>query len=119
MKSAKLEWSLNDLSASLQLLDEALKVFPDYAKLWMMTGQIYEQRRDVSKAFDAYNAGVIIICTCKANFIVRGWFEKSLVKCEALNFLGKIIFIHQCSLFFQLHPTLLQFIDPLQKVGLI
>lgn len=58
MKSAKLEWSLNDLSAALQLLDEALKVFPDYPKLWMMTGQIYEQKQDLPKAFDSYNAGV-------------------------------------------------------------
>lgn len=59
MKSAKLEWSLNDLNAALQLLDEALKVFPDYAKLWMMTGQIYEQKTELSKAFDSYNAGVL------------------------------------------------------------
>lgn len=58
MKSAKLEWSLNDLRAALQLLDEALKVFPDYAKLWMMAGQIYEQKTEFSKAFDSYNAGV-------------------------------------------------------------
>lgn len=59
MKSAKLEWSLNDLKAALHLLDEALRVFPDYPKLWMMTGQIYEQKGEYSKAFDAYNAGVI------------------------------------------------------------
>lgn len=58
MKSAKLEWSLNDLDGALQLLDEALKVFPDYAKLWMMVGQIQEQKREFSKAFDAYNAGI-------------------------------------------------------------
>lgn len=58
MKSAKLEWSLNNLNGAIQLLDEALKVFPDYAKLWMMMGQIYEQKEDLSKAFDAYNAGV-------------------------------------------------------------
>lgn len=60
MKSAKLEWSLNDLSAALQLLEEALNVFPDFPKLWMMTGQIYEQMKDLSKAFDAYNSGVSI-----------------------------------------------------------
>lgn len=58
MKSAKLEWSLDDLDAALKLLDEALKVFPDFAKLWMMIGQIHEQRGDMSKAFDAYNSGV-------------------------------------------------------------
>lgn len=58
MKSAKLEWSLNDLDASLTLLDEAIKVFPDFPKLWMMYGQIYEQRKDLTKAFEAYNSGV-------------------------------------------------------------
>ncbi|XP_017782698.1 PREDICTED: pre-mRNA-processing factor 6 [Nicrophorus vespilloides] len=58
MKSAKLEWSLNDLNAALNLLDEALKVFPDFPKLWMMMGQIYEQRKDPSKAFDSYNQGI-------------------------------------------------------------
>lgn len=58
MKSAKLEWCLNDLDTALKLLDEALKVFPEFPKLWMMTGQIYEQKDDLSKAFDAYNSGV-------------------------------------------------------------
>nr|CAH7767016.1 unnamed protein product [Callosobruchus chinensis] len=58
MKSAKLEWSLNDLDQAIHLLDEALKVFPDFAKLWMMTGQIYEQKSEMSRAFDAYNAGI-------------------------------------------------------------
>lgn len=58
MKSAKLEWSLNDLDAALTLLDEAIKVFPDFPKLWMMYGQIYEQKSDLSQAFEAYNSGV-------------------------------------------------------------
>lgn len=60
MKSAKLEWSLNDLSASIQLLEEAQKVFPDFPKLWMMTGQIYEQKNDFQAAYDSYNSGVSI-----------------------------------------------------------
>lgn len=58
MKSAKLEWSLNDLNASLKLLEEAISVFPDFPKLWMMTGEIHEQREDYARAFDTYNAGV-------------------------------------------------------------
>lgn len=58
MKSAKLEWCLNDLKAALKLLDEAINMFPDFPKLWMMQGQIYEQMEDFSKAFDAYNSGV-------------------------------------------------------------
>lgn len=58
MKSAKLEWCLNDLKAALKLLDEAINMFPEFPKLWMMQGQIYEQMNDLSKAFDAYNSGV-------------------------------------------------------------
>ncbi|XP_018318977.1 pre-mRNA-processing factor 6 isoform X2 [Agrilus planipennis] len=49
MKSAKLEWALNNLDAALNLLDEALKVFPDFPKLWMMMGQIYEQKQEIKK----------------------------------------------------------------------
>uniref|UniRef100_A0A1Y1M7J4 Pre-mRNA-processing factor 6 n=1 Tax=Photinus pyralis TaxID=7054 RepID=A0A1Y1M7J4_PHOPY len=58
MKSAKLEWALNDLNPALALLDDALKVFPDFPKLWMMMGQIHEHKKDVSKAFDAYSSGI-------------------------------------------------------------
>lgn len=58
MKSAKLEWSLDDLDAALKLLEEALKVFPDFPKLWMMTGQIHEQKGNYNIAFDTYNTAV-------------------------------------------------------------
>ncbi|XP_071451634.1 pre-mRNA-processing factor 6 [Hetaerina americana] len=58
MKSAKLEWALDDLEKALHLLDEALKVFPDYAKLWMMKGQIEEQRGDQKQAWDTYHQGL-------------------------------------------------------------
>lgn len=59
MKSARLEWALNDLDAALKLLEEASKTFPEFAKLWMMKGQIEEQKKEFSKALDTYNAGVI------------------------------------------------------------
>lgn len=92
MKSAKLEWSLNDLNASLQLLDEALKVFPDFAKLWMMVGQIHEQRGDMSKAFDAYNSGVkkrhfVDLLLVKYNSIIYTSFlvaDKEMPKFDSL-----------------------------------
>lgn len=58
MKSARLEWALDDLDASLALLDEAARAFPDFAKLWMMKGQIEEQRGDVAKALDTYAQGI-------------------------------------------------------------
>lgn len=58
MKSAKLEWALNNLDAALQLLDEALKAFDDFPKLWLMKGQIEEQQGNLSKALDTYNQAV-------------------------------------------------------------
>lgn len=58
MKSAKLEWCLDNLELALHLLDEAIKVFPDYAKLWMMKGQIEEQQDNLDKAFETYNTAI-------------------------------------------------------------
>lgn len=74
MKSAKLEWLLNDLKAALVLLEEALKVFPEFSKLWMMMGQIYEQQNDPERAFSTYNQGVshlnLIIACMVFHYIV-------------------------------------------------
>uniref|UniRef100_A0A0A9VZK8 Pre-mRNA-processing factor 6 n=1 Tax=Lygus hesperus TaxID=30085 RepID=A0A0A9VZK8_LYGHE len=55
MKSAKLEWCLDNLETASKLLDEAIKVFPDYAKLWMMKAQIDEQQGKTDKAWETYN----------------------------------------------------------------
>ena len=43
MKSVRLEWCLGDIHTAKELLVEGLKHFEDYAKLWMMKGQIEEQ----------------------------------------------------------------------------
>lgn len=58
MKSARLEWALEDLKRALELLDEAIKAFPDFPKLWMMKGQIQEQRGKRDQARDTYNQGI-------------------------------------------------------------
>ncbi|XP_055314139.1 pre-mRNA-processing factor 6 [Sitodiplosis mosellana] len=58
MKSSKLEWALINLSEALKLLDEAVKVFPDYAKLWMMKGQIEEQQNRLESSATTYSTGV-------------------------------------------------------------
>ena len=58
MKSAKLEWQLNNLEVAKTLLDEALGKYPDFSKLWMMRGQIAEQEEDESSARDVYLQGV-------------------------------------------------------------
>jgi len=58
MKSAKLEWQLNNLEMAKTLLDEALGKYPDFSKLWMMRGQIAEQEDDENTARDVYLQGV-------------------------------------------------------------
>ncbi|XP_001951091.1 pre-mRNA-processing factor 6 [Acyrthosiphon pisum] len=58
MKSAKLEWCLNNLDTALQILEEALVKFPDYAKLWLMKGQIEEQQGDVDRAHETFNSAL-------------------------------------------------------------
>ena len=58
MKSAKLEWQLNNLEMAKTLLDEALGKYSDFAKLWMMRGQIAEQEEDENSARDVYLQGV-------------------------------------------------------------
>ena len=55
MKSAKLEWTLGDPGADISLLDEGLKLFPDFAKLWMMKEQAFEQKGEPR---NVYNAGL-------------------------------------------------------------
>lgn len=59
MKSAKLEWALNNLDVALELLGEAIKVYPDFPKLVMMKGQIEEQLGQLDNAHTSYNLGVI------------------------------------------------------------
>ena len=58
MKSAKLEWQLNNLEMAKTLLDEALGKYPEFAKLWMMRGQIAEQEEDENAAREVYLQGV-------------------------------------------------------------
>ena len=58
MKSAKLEWQLNNLEMAKTLLDEALGKYSDFAKLWMMRGQIVEQEEDENAAREVYLQGV-------------------------------------------------------------
>lgn len=61
MKSAKLEWAMNDCKAALKLINEGLDKYDNFAKLWLMKGQIEEQLGKVDKAFETYNLAVSII----------------------------------------------------------
>nr|KAG5694409.1 hypothetical protein BaRGS_017442 [Batillaria attramentaria] len=57
MKSVKLEWCLGEVGNAMILLDEAVKHYPDFPKLWMMRGQIEEQQGNTDAARNAYNQG--------------------------------------------------------------
>lgn len=58
MKSAHLEWALGKLDLALKLLDEGLKQFSDFSKLWMMKGQILEQQYKEDDAWAVYREAV-------------------------------------------------------------
>jgi len=59
-QSIKLEWCLGLLNDAKALLDEAVKQYPDFAKNWMMKGQIEEQLGNVQAAREAYTAVSIL-----------------------------------------------------------
>lgn len=57
MKSIKLEWVLGSLSEAEKLLGEAVQNYPDFAKLWMMKGQIHEELDQLDNARESYKLG--------------------------------------------------------------
>ncbi|KAL5322070.1 hypothetical protein ACEPPN_010039 [Leptodophora sp. 'Broadleaf-Isolate-01'] len=57
MKSVAFERQLGDLDAALDLVNQALQLFPGAAKLWMMKGQIYESDGKLPQAREAYGTG--------------------------------------------------------------
>jgi pre-mRNA-processing factor 6 len=60
MKSVRLHWCLNDLPSAKKLLEEALKTYEDFPKLWMMKGQISSQQGPTGfeQAREAYLEGI-------------------------------------------------------------
>ncbi|KAH8586672.1 putative Pre-mRNA-splicing factor prp1 [Bisporella sp. PMI_857] len=57
MKSVAFERQLGNIDAALDLVNQALEIFPGTAKLWMMKGQIYETQKETLKAREAYSTG--------------------------------------------------------------
>ncbi|PMD57253.1 putative Pre-mRNA-splicing factor prp1 [Hyaloscypha bicolor E] len=57
MKSAAFERQLGDAEAALDLVNQALQLFPAAAKLWMMKGQIYQGEGKLPQAREAYGTG--------------------------------------------------------------
>ncbi|KAK8864243.1 hypothetical protein IAR55_001489 [Kwoniella newhampshirensis] len=60
MKSAVLQRQLGQLEEALKTLERAIAKFPSFDKLHMVRGQIYESRKEVANARNAYAQG------CKA-----------------------------------------------------
>ncbi|CAK7221867.1 U4/U6 x U5 tri-snRNP complex subunit Prp1 [Sporothrix curviconia] len=58
MRSVAFERQLGNHDAALDLVQEALQLFPGAAKLWMIKGQIYEHLGKVPQAREAYSTGV-------------------------------------------------------------
>lgn len=57
MKSVAFERQLGNVEAALDLVNQALQLFPASAKLWMMKGQIYEGEGRAPQAREAYSTG--------------------------------------------------------------
>lgn len=57
MKSARLEWCLNELDEAKRLLQEGIAKYPDFEKFYMMLGQIYEQEKNADFARQMYLNG--------------------------------------------------------------
>ena len=58
VKSVKLEWMLGLLDKALELIELGMKAFSDFPKLWMMKGQIQEEKGQYDLARDTYHMGV-------------------------------------------------------------
>ncbi|TVY45740.1 Pre-mRNA-splicing factor [Lachnellula subtilissima] len=57
MKSVSFERQAGNVEAALDLVNQALQLFPAAAKLWMMKGQIYEGEGKLPQAREAYSTG--------------------------------------------------------------
>lgn len=57
MKSVAFERQAGNLESALDLVNQALQLFPAAAKLWMQKGQIYESLGRLPQARDAYATG--------------------------------------------------------------
>lgn len=58
MKSARLEWCLNELKSAKELLQEGISMYPTFDKFYMMLGQIYEQESNTDAARRAFSDGI-------------------------------------------------------------
>ncbi|CAD5228302.1 unnamed protein product [Bursaphelenchus okinawaensis] len=57
LKSAMLEWCLDDLKQTEELIKEGIQKYPDFDKFYMMLGQLYEQQHRFDEARKAFTTG--------------------------------------------------------------
>ncbi|CAB3397864.1 unnamed protein product [Caenorhabditis bovis] len=58
MKSARFEWCLGNLKEAKDLVEQGIKLYDDYPKLYLVLGQILEQMKNVDAARTAYTSGI-------------------------------------------------------------
>eukprot|EP00053_Salpingoeca_punica_P018929 m.188305 g.188305 ORF g.188305 m.188305 type:complete len:922 (+) comp17534_c0_seq2:46-2811(+) len=58
MKSVRFEWVTGNLATAQSLLDSALELHPQHAKLWMMKGQMLQQEKRTDEARIAFANGL-------------------------------------------------------------
>lgn len=57
IKSVAFERQQGDNEAALNLVNQALQIYPKADRLWMMKGQIYDAQNKLPQAAEAYNVG--------------------------------------------------------------
>ncbi|KAI0434423.1 PRP1 splicing factor [Xylaria sp. FL1042] len=78
MKSVAFERQLNNHDEALDLVQQALNLFPSYAKLWMMKGHIYEDIGKKPQAREAYATGVKAVPSSIPLWLLYARLEESL-----------------------------------------
>ncbi|KAI0812157.1 PRP1 splicing factor [Xylaria sp. FL0064] len=78
MKSVVFERQLGNLDEALDLVQQALNLFPSYPKLWMMKGAIYENLGKKPQAREAYATGVKAVPSSIPLWLLYARLEESL-----------------------------------------
>ncbi|RYC53846.1 hypothetical protein CHU98_g12362, partial [Xylaria longipes] len=78
MKSVAFERQLNNLDEALDLVQQALNLFPTYPKLWMMKGQLYEDLGKKPQAREAYATGVKAVPSSVPLWLLYARLEESM-----------------------------------------
>jgi pre-mRNA-processing factor 6 len=96
MKSALLEREVGDIDAELALLDEAIALYPSFAKYYMMAGQAcHEVLADTTRARSYYQDGIKACTDCITLWILLASLEeetKGTVKARSVMEMARLKF---------------------------